>query len=80
MARRKLRTRPKHVGKPPIHFRTSDALMFSGVSVLIAIVSGASADKALEYGIAALRLLGGRVEVETESEPIVETPFMEGLA
>ncbi len=60
-------------------FGPGDALLFSGASVLIAMALGASPDKAMDYGIQALRLCGARVTLQKEPEP-EEADFMLGLA
>lgn len=74
---KKRKKRPAKLFKPsPV--RTGDALIFSGVSCLVALAMGASPDKALEYGIQTLKLFGAKIDVKDPEDD--EKPFMLGLA
>lgn len=78
--------RPKHQ-KRRCHipqrnpFKATDALLYSGASVLIAMALGASPDKAMEYGIQCLKFCGAKVELIPDNAPdAAPDHFMVGLA
>lgn len=78
MIRNRKRGRKRRRVPLPARFSGKDVLLFSGATVLFSWAMGASPDKALEYGLTALKVLGAKVEIEPPDNS--EEDFMLGLA